>query len=125
MKNKIVSTLILFLFLYIPTLCFSQHGSGGAGAMGAFLLAIIIFLAIVVILSLIVIFINFRAYNNKAGKKSIMVGIVLSSILLIAFILAVISDGGPSILGIGLSIGSIIHLYSKKKIIYQNKNNDI
>ncbi|BDS11579.1 hypothetical protein [Aureispira anguillae] len=125
MKNRHPLLLILSLLTAFPTLSFAQHGSGGAGAMGVFVIVIIVWLAIVAILSLIVLILNVRAYHNKTGTKTRIAGIVLSVILFALFLLAVVSDFVPAILGLILSIGSILHLSYKERIVYKNEHDNI
>ena len=130
MKKVWQSIPSLLALLLIPSFSFAQHGSGGAGALGAFVIAFIIFASIVAFLALVLLLINFRAYKGKAGRKSLVTGIFFSIILGIVSLWMTIADSGMygySLIGIVLSIASISNLTnaSKKKLTYNNGNNDL
>ena len=106
-------SLISFLFL-LPLIAAAQHGSGGAGALGA--LINLILSSIIFFLEVNVAILNIRAYKNPTNRKARVWGILFSILLLIVSILGIRANAGVFLpmIGCSLALASIIHLRFNK-----------
>lgn len=102
--------ILLLLLLLVSTTVYSQHGSGGAGALGMLIFMPILFL--ILYLLGFTLYLNISTFFRVTKKKSIT-GLIVSLVLLVAQIYFLDVDkstfGSYFPLRIGFTIFSVFH----------------